>query len=235
LNPETQKPRSRTRTLLWAVALTAVATAGITALLMNIFERKQEARNPFFRVVELTDDTVDPALWGKNFPMQYDAYKRTVDQQRTSYGGSEAMPHTPTDADPRSVVARSKLESDPRLVMMWAGYPFAVDFRERRGHAYMLDDQRYTKRVTEFKQPGTCLNCHASTYALMKQVGGGDIFKGFDVLNHMPYNEITKKPSIPWPASTVTTRRPCNSASPGRRSSRASAGTRLLSAWRTST
>ena len=27
------------------------------ALLVNIFERKQEARNPFYRVVELDDET----------------------------------------------------------------------------------------------------------------------------------------------------------------------------------
>ena len=55
------------------------------ALLVNIFERKQEARNPFYRVVELTDDTEDPAIWGKNFPLQYDGYRRTVDQVRTRY------------------------------------------------------------------------------------------------------------------------------------------------------
>ena len=29
---------------------------------------------------------------------------------------------------------------------MWAGYAFAKDFREERGHAYMLDDQTYTER-----------------------------------------------------------------------------------------
>ncbi len=92
------------------------------ALLLNIFERRQEARNPFFRVVELTDETEDPAVWGMNFPLQYDAYQRTVDQVRTHYGGSEAMPRTPTDADPRSVVAQSKLDEDPRLRTMWAGY-----------------------------------------------------------------------------------------------------------------
>ena len=45
----------------------------LTALLVNIMERKQEAKNPFFRVVELTDETEDPAVWGKNFPLQYDA------------------------------------------------------------------------------------------------------------------------------------------------------------------
>ena len=43
-------------------------------------------------MVELTDDTEDPAAWGKNFPLQYDDYKRTVDQVRTRFGGSEALP-----------------------------------------------------------------------------------------------------------------------------------------------
>ena len=86
-------------------------------------------------MVELDDDTEDPAVWGKNFPLQYDSYKRTVDQVRTRYGGSEALRHLPTQVDPRSAVAQSKLEDDPRLVTMWAGYAFATDFREERGHA----------------------------------------------------------------------------------------------------
>ncbi|NUN97824.1 MAG: ammonia-forming cytochrome c nitrite reductase subunit c552, partial [Candidatus Omnitrophica bacterium] len=102
----------------------ALATFAATALLVNIFEHKQEARNPFFRVVDLTDETEDPAIWGKNFPQQFDAYKRTVDMIRTRFGGSEAMPRTPTSADPRSVVSQSRLEEDPRLVTMWAGYAF---------------------------------------------------------------------------------------------------------------
>jgi nitrite reductase (cytochrome c-552) len=160
--------------------------------LISIFEHKQEARNAFFRVVEITDETDDPALWGRNFPLQYDAYQRTVDQTRTRYGGSEALPHAPTQADPRSVVSQSKIDEDARLKTMWAGYAFSVDFREERGHAYMLDDQRYTRRVLEFKQPGTCLNCHASTYNLMKKLGEGDMMKGFDKLNQMPYSEATK-------------------------------------------
>ena len=107
-------------------------------------------------------DTIDdPAVWGKNFPMQYDLYLRTVDMQRTKYGGSEAMPHSPTQADPRSVVARSKLEQDPRLKIIWAGYSFSADYRERRGHAYMLDDQTFTERQ-KFAPPAMCTNCHAS-------------------------------------------------------------------------
>ena len=172
--------------------IAALAAVAVTALLVNIFTRQQEARNPFYRVVELTDDTVDPGQWGKNFPLQYDSYKRTVDQVRTRYGGSEAMPRTPTEQDPRSIVAQSRLEEDARLRTMWAGYAFAKDFREERGHAYMLDDQTFTERQEFTQQPGTCMNCHASVYVPFKKLGGGDLIKGFEAMNQMKYQEARK-------------------------------------------
>ncbi|MEW6321068.1 MAG: ammonia-forming cytochrome c nitrite reductase subunit c552 [Acidobacteriota bacterium] len=180
------------RLVLVTALVAAAAAAGVTALLVNIFERQQEARNPFFRVVEITDETEDPALWGQNFPLQFDSYRRTVDQQRTRYGGSEAVPRTPTDADPRSIVAQSRLEDDPRLRTMWAGYAFAVDFREERGHAFMLDDQTFTERQQVVKQPGTCAHCHASVYVPYKKLGGGDLIKGFEAMNQMPYTEARR-------------------------------------------
>jgi len=191
---QNEKPGRKRRSLLFfgLVALAVGATVLGLALLVNIFQRKQEARNPFFRVVELTDDTVDPSVWGKNFPLQYDDYLKTTDQVRTRYGGSEAEPRTPTQADPRSVVAQSRLEEDPRLKTMWAGYAFSKDFREERGHAYMLEDQTFTERQQVAKQPGTCINCHASAYVAYKQLGGGDIFKGFEELNKMPYFDARK-------------------------------------------
>ncbi len=179
-----------------AFAAFAVSILGL-ALLTNIFERKQEARNPFFRVVELTDDTHDPAVWGKNFPLQYDSYLRTVDQVRTRFGGSEAVHRTPTNADPRSIVAQSRLEEDPRLKTMWDGYAFAVDFREERGHAYMLEDQTFTERQAVTQQPGTCINCHASAYEAYKKLGQGDIVQGFHALNKMPYQEARKEVTHP--------------------------------------
>ena len=179
-----------------AIAIAALAAIGGLALLVNIMEHKQEAKNPFFRVVELTDDTDDPAVWGKNFPLQYDAYLKTVDQVRTKYGGSDALPRTPTKADPRSIIAQSKIEEDPRLKKMWAGYAFAIDFREERGHAFMLDDQTFTGRQSK-PQPGTCLNCHASMYTAFKKAGDGDIVKGFEKLNPLPYAEARTNVSHP--------------------------------------
>lgn len=122
---------------------------------------------------------------------------RTVDQTRTRFGGSEAVARTPTEADPRSVVAQSRLEEDPRLKTMWDGYAFAVDFREERGHAFMLADQTFTERQAVTKQPGTCVNCHASVYKTYKRLGNGDIFKGFAELNKIGYGEARKQVSHP--------------------------------------
>jgi nitrite reductase (cytochrome c-552) len=186
-------PLRRRLVFAGAIALIAAgAAAGSAALLVDIAVKKQQAKNPFFRVVDLTDDTEDPAVWGKNFPLQYDGYRRTTDMVRTRYGGSEATPRTPTQADPRSIVAQSKLESDPRLKTMWAGYAFAVDFREERGHAYMLEDQTYTERQRVVKQPGTCMHCHASIYVPYKKLGNGDLTKGFEKMNQMSYAEARK-------------------------------------------
>jgi len=219
----TPEPNRRGGRLILLTALVAaVAAAGITALLVNIFERQQEARNPFFRVVEITDETDDPAVWGRNFPFQYDQYRKTVDQVRTRYGGSEAMLRTPTEADPRSIVAQSRLEEDPRLRTMWAGYAFSKDFREERGHAYMLEDQTFTERQDFVKQPGACLNCHASTYVAMMRAGNGDLQAGFEKINQMPFFEARKGVEHPVSCTTATIRRTC------------SCGSRVLPSWQAS-
>ncbi len=183
---------------LVAAALGAAALAiGLAALLTNIFAHQQEARNPFYRVVELSDTLTDPEVWGKNFPQQYDDYLKTVDQVRTRYGGSEALPRVPSDADPRSIVAQSRLEEDPRLRRMWAGYAFAHDFREERGHAYMLEDQTFTERQLVARQPGTCAHCHASVYVPYQRLGDGDLIKGFEAMNRMSYAEAREHVTHP--------------------------------------
>jgi nitrite reductase (cytochrome c-552) len=188
--------------MIAAVAvLGLLAAVGGAALLANIMERKQEARNPFYRVVALTDTTTDPALWGKNFPQQYDAYRRTVDQVRTRYGGSEALPHPPAEADPRSIVAQSRLDEDPRLRDFWSGYAFGHDFREERGHAYMLADQEFTQRQQFSPQPGTCINCHASMYATYMRLGNGNITAGFEAVNKMTYQQA--RTHVKHPVSCV--------------------------------
>ena len=190
-SPAPSPPASRpsSRWLVLVVLGAALLTLGVTALLTTIFEHKQEARNPFYRVVELTDTTQDPAVWGKNFPLQYDDYRKTVDMVRTRYGGSEALPRDPTATDPRAVASQSRLAEDPRLVDMWKGYAFSRDFREERGHAYMLEDQMFTERQQVSPQPGACIQCHASAYVPYMRAGQGDLIAGFRAINKLPYME----------------------------------------------
>lgn len=190
--PPERPRRRRLWVYLLAIALVAAATFGIAALLVNIFTRKVEERTPFARLVEVTELTTDPVPWGINWPREFDGYRRTVDVTQTQYGGSSAMPE-------------QKLEREPWLRRMYAGYAFSLDYRERRGHAYMLYDQEVTERVTKRPQPGACLHCHASVVPTWRRLGleamgrpatpevlaaefdWPAVMRGFEIMSTMPY------------------------------------------------
>lgn len=168
---------------LMTLLVTAGTTWAVTALLMNIQQRKQEGRAQFVKLVELSEELTDPAEWGKNFPRQYDGYKRTVDTQRTRYGGSENF---------------SKLDEDQAWRRIFAGYAFGVDYREERGHAYSLSDQQETLRTKRFKQPGACLQCHGGGMKhIYELVGNGDLQAGFATVNAMPLEQAWQNVSHP--------------------------------------
>ena len=189
----TPNPKRRLGLLVGLGAVTALAGVGVAALLADVTEKKVEAKNAFYRVVELDDRTDDPAVWGKNFPLQYEDYMKTAEMRPTKYGGSRQVPHEPTATDARTFTSQSKIEEDPRLAKMWAGYAFSADFREERGHRYNFLDQTSTLRTLEFKQPGTCINCHASSYVTMMEAGEGDLTRGFEKLNAMTYDAVAAK------------------------------------------
>jgi hypothetical protein len=52
--------------LLFMVLVVALAMIGVTSLLVSIFEHRQAARKPTFRVVDVSEVTTDPAPWGLN-------------------------------------------------------------------------------------------------------------------------------------------------------------------------
>ncbi|MCC7204477.1 MAG: ammonia-forming cytochrome c nitrite reductase subunit c552 [Phycisphaeraceae bacterium] len=177
------------------ILIVALLTFAVMLLLGNIQQRKHEGQQVVFKIVDLTEETVDAAEWGKNFPRQYDSYRRTVDIERTRHGGSDAF---------------QKLDEDPRWREIFAGYAFSIDYREERGHAYMLSDQRETERVKAVKQPGACLHCHASNIPAYRKVGlengapgslkdplaspeaRQQLMAGFEKVCAMPYDEATK-------------------------------------------
>jgi nitrite reductase (cytochrome c-552) len=198
--------------LLGMLAASTVATLAVTFTLIVMFEHKQDARSPYLRLVELDETSVDPALWARNWPRHYEQYKSTAGDK--FYGGSSAMPH-------------SKLESSPWLKRLYAGYAFSIDYREARGHAYMLYDQVVTERVNQRPQAGACLHCHASGTVLYRKAGleamglpaddatlAADfnmpaVIKGFEVLSTKPYHEVlamlTQMPDGTPPGTTDPT------------------------------
>ncbi|MBX2812909.1 MAG: ammonia-forming cytochrome c nitrite reductase subunit c552 [Myxococcales bacterium] len=174
----------RTTSLIFYFVLMSVVAAviaGVTALLLNISERKAEERSAFVHIVEVDEDTTDPEIWGRNWPRQYETYRLTALPTKTSYGGhggSEALPE-------------QKIERDPWLRRIFLGYAFSIDYRDRRGHAYMLQDQEETKRQTK-PQSGSCLHCHASVMPLYRKLGNGDAVVGFEKTYTLSYQEVNK-------------------------------------------
>ena len=165
----------------------AVLTGSVALLWQNIADRKQEAQQHAFRVVELHDDLLDPAEWGKNYPRQYELYKLTAETTPTKYGGGDAY---------------QKMDKFPVYRTLFKGYPFAIDYREERGHHYMLTDQDETERNKQFKQPGSCLHCHSSINKAYRdegrKAGVGDdkpreqLMKGFEIVCALPIKEGRK-------------------------------------------
>jgi len=170
----TEHPQKSTQTRIWLYpalfALAAVATIVVVAVLVNIQGKKDEATQYPLKVVEIAENELDPAVWGLNFPVQYDSFKRTAENYgATTYGGSEPY---------------SKLERTPAMTRLWAGYAFSKDHNEDRGHFFALQDQLDTERVKIVDQPGACANCHAAeTPQLIAEMG-------WENFNHTPYNEL---------------------------------------------
>ena len=156
-----------------------LATVAVLALLFDIREKKREAKRYPFKVVEIPAGETNPVIWGKNFAFEYDSYRKTeINYGRTKYGGSEPY---------------SRLERDPVLKKLYAGYPFSVDYNEERGHHYAEIDQKRTERVKIVKQPGACLNCHTAQAPAMIQTLGWEAFNRgpFDSLSAMARSGVS--------------------------------------------
>ncbi len=152
-----------------AVAVGILLAIGIAALLVSIVTRRQEARLFYFPLVQIAPDEPDPAVWGRNFPSQYEAIQKTLRSSQLApyspygrYGGSEAF---------------SRLEQSPDLKTVFAGNAFAVEYNEDRGHWWSVEDVKRTKRLGD-KKPGTCMTCKsAQVPGIMKTLGVGQFYQ----------------------------------------------------------
>lgn len=192
--PSSRAPRRGSAASHLVLFIAAVAgTLAVAWVLVTMFGHKQEARTPFVRVAEVDELSTDSEPWGLNWPRQFDGWKATAGD--AFEGGSSAL-------------TESKLDAAPWLKRLYAGYAFSIDYREARGHAYMLYDQGVTERVTKKPQAGACIHCHAANTVLYRKTGlealgrpADDatlaasfdmeaVIRGFEELSQKPYQEV---------------------------------------------
>lgn len=112
---------------------------------------QQRATEPLVKIAAMEPDS---AVWGVNFPNQYDTMMKTkTNNVDTTYGGSSEF---------------SWLERDPRQKILFAGMPFSKDYNDDRGHANALTDVEKTQRLNldvndPKRTPGTCYSCKSSS------------------------------------------------------------------------
>ncbi|EJJ9778405.1 ammonia-forming cytochrome c nitrite reductase subunit c552 [Campylobacter coli] len=170
-----------------AIVVLVLLIVGVLWLNNDINQKKEDeanknaiAANADFSL--LSDDNPNFERWGKVFPEQLKMYL-TVEEEEpkaTEFGGN---------------LSYSKLIRFPQLTILWAGYPFSLDFNEERGHFWVQVDQMKTARnnkdflnthgLKAFKgQPAACMNCHSGwTPWLINNIAKGD-FVAFNSTNY---------------------------------------------------
>lgn len=172
----------------WLGWLLFFATMGIVFLLgllaSSIMERRTEAVFAYSPQVEYPSWEPRNALWGENFPREYGSYAQTADTSfRSKYNGAAHW---------------DMLEVDPRMVVLWAGYGFAKDYNQARGHAYALTDIHTTLRTgapvkgSESPMPNTCWTCKSPDVPrLMEEIGPAEFYRGsWETKGHEISNSI---------------------------------------------
>lgn len=188
----------------WILFLaTAVAAFLLALLAVNIFERKSEAKFAYQPKVQLDDIEPRDSVWGINFPRQYQSYQKTRDTTfRSMYGTSGH---------------HDVLESDPELVVLWAGYAFSKEYNAPKGHAWAIEDITNILRTGapmeagDGPMPSTCWTCKSTDVPrLMNEMGVAEYYShkwsdlGSQVINPIGcadcHNPQTMKLTITRPA-----------------------------------
>src|SRR5512143_2602652 len=135
----------------------------------------QPPKTEVVRPVKIAEGEIDPAAWGKAYPVNYDLWKKT--EEPTPAGKSKYK--RGYDADK---ITYDKLSEFPYMALLFNGWGFGVEYNEPRGHAYMLKDQ-IDVDPSRVKAGGVCLTCK-TPYAPKLEKEKGQEYYG------RPWNEV---------------------------------------------
>lgn len=172
-----------TKKNLLVIIVIAAVIFGLGALTYSIMERRTESLILSQNHKDIQDFEGRNVLWSEPFPREYQSWKQTSDTTfRSKYMSS---------------AADDVLEERPEMVILWAGYAFAKDYKAPRGHFYAVQDVRHTLRTgapatdtTHGPQPATCWTCKSPDVPrMMQQIGIKEFYAsswaalGTDIVN----------------------------------------------------
>jgi nitrite reductase (cytochrome c-552) len=140
----------------------------ITASLLFLYGCPPQKTEPV-RPVKIADGDIDPANWGKAYPIHYDLWKKT--EEPTEAGKSKYKKGF--DADK---IIYDKLSEFPFMALLFNGWGFGIEYNEPRGHAYMIIDQ-IDIDAGRIKAGGVCLTCKSPYAPKLEKEMGIDYYK----------------------------------------------------------
>jgi len=154
--------------VLFFVTTGVVFVLGVLAA--SIIQRRAEATLLNVPLYELTEFEPRNEMWGKAYPREYETYQRMADTSYTSKYNGSAM--------------RDALGEDPRLVILFAGYSFALEYNQPRGHIYAIDDIHNILRTgapnedTPEMQTASCWTCKSPDVPrVINEIGAANFYK----------------------------------------------------------
>jgi len=155
-----------------------IALAGLVAVFLLAPYACSPPKPEPVKTVTIPDGTIDPAIWGKAYPDQYDLWKRT--EQPEPAGKSKYKRGFNSDH-----LVYDKLSEYPYLALLLNGWGFGVEYNEPRGHAQMIRDQLAID-ASRLKAGGVCLSCKTPYAPGMVKEMGADYFK-------LPFKDVLAK------------------------------------------
>ena len=128
------------------------------------------------KAAQIADGAIDPAEWGKAFPVEYEMWKKTAEPPDTP-GLSK---YKKGNDDPKAMV--DKLSEYPYLALLFNGWGFGIGYNEPRGHSHMVQDQLDIDS-SRLKAGGVCLTCKTPYANHLMKTMGADYYK-------TPYKEV---------------------------------------------
>ena len=135
---------------------------------------------------EIAEGAIQPAEWGKVYPAQYKLWTQTGEP--TPAGKTKYKKGYDVGED-----RRDKLDEYPFLALLYNGWGFGSEYREPRGHFFMVQDQLEVD-PGRVKAGGSCLTCKTPYAPILEKKMGAAYFS-------TPYKEVLA--TLPKDAQTL--------------------------------